>query len=340
MFCTEINSASEVGLHCLSMSRNRFPDLFQFQSNFCYEIQGAMKKIFESWQKRRPVFVIWKTVLYVLNKFDYSVSSLKTPSMNRSRNCTNAAEASRVFETAWSSSHGAYFWFCSKLLRKRNHRGLTTQREHRKSAARNSWTQYRDSSVSNEAPAQWNLLKTPWIFVRDPAKFLLRSLCFRCALHALLAFKALLLRPYNLLIASAQHFHSALGYWSTLMPIFAVVLPVMKTLRFHGYRHYLLVLKRFTTRFSRCIQDVTPSKAEGETHTWTGDYFLFCPDHRREYPKSSPQAPALSLSWDKTPSPSFAVSLLCRSGTVNKTPLEATELGLKRGKSAPSPRRA
>ena len=85
----------------------------------------------------------------------------------------------------------------------------------------------------------------PWRFVRDPVKLLLRSLCSRSALYALVAINALPRRLYNLRIA---------------------VLPLLSSLFARAQNASQLSILTF--------QDAKPSKAEGKIQAWTcaGDY--------------------------------------------------------------------
>ena len=72
----------------------------------------------------------------------------------------------------------------------------------------------------------------PWRFVRDPAKLLLRSLCSRCALYALVAINALQIYEQTnhdglgALAAFPLRLSYALGDRTTLMTIVTALLPI------------------------------------------------------------------------------------------------------------------
>ena len=103
----------------------------------------------------------------------------------------------------------------------------------------------------------------PWRFVRDPVKLLLRSLCSRCALYALVAINALPRRLHNLWIVRPRR------SWCFSCVSSALMLRSwrlhythdchcttadqgIKRPRFHCYRYYLLALKTLhNSRFSR-----------------------------------------------------------------------------------------
>ena len=189
-------------------------------------------------------------------------------------------------EAAWSPCHGASFDLAQNLSSriavhsKRSKSVVTAQQEiheHSRIEAAARATQHQRNGISPTAP---------WRFVRDPVKLLLRSLCSRCALYALVAINALPRQLYNIWIAQSRLswgfscISSALmlrSWWLNYTHKdchCATADQGIERPRFHCYHHYLLTLKTLhNSRLSRFKMPIR-KKADGKIQAWTcaGDY--------------------------------------------------------------------
>ena len=218
---------------------------------------------------------------------------------------------------------------------KRNESVVTAQYKihERSSIEAAAWaTQHQRNGISPTAP---------WRFVRDPVKLLLRSLCSRCALYALVAINALPRRLHNLWIAHPRR------SWRFSCVSSALMLRSwrlnyahdchcttadqgIKRPRFHCYRYYLLALKTLhNSRFSRFKMPTLP-KRKAKSKTGPAQETTVTQPEPQEGASQAPvrQAPSPQAEPDRPLQNSKQKPPVCRQARTDPEPFGPLPPGL------------